>query len=318
MQKRLNRFPCPSLWGFQAVLCNMLYCTMSTIVGCCFLLKEYSSEEHHHSTKVPTVRKYFLTESLCFLFTIFIQLLSLISLNLSASLGTYSFHRLKHICQVSTFLPVFPQQTQHWWLLAWLQWSFMKEGTSATSVLLQPRDRSSFRFICPLGLQRSPLIVSAIEDWHSSVQCQAAKNKSNWLLASVIGWLVAMACLAAATLRRADRAALGWWMSICLELLQWLDRAVSGCLPWCKHKQKAREFNPHPGEIFAFIYGQDRKRQKVGKGITKQIKTSAQFLMLNISGVGERQGGSSYQSVVPLTALTLPCYSVLHILSVCW
>lgn len=194
------------------MLCNTLYSTTPTIVGSCFLLKEYSSEEHLHITKVPTDRKYFLTESLCFLFTIFILLLSLTSLNLSVSLGTYSFHRLKHICQVPTFLPVIPQQTQHWWLLAWLRWSFMKKGTSATSVLLQPRDRSSFSFISPLGLQRSPLIISVIEDWHSSVQCQAAKNKSNWLLASVIGWLVAMACLAATTLRRADpdRATLGW------------------------------------------------------------------------------------------------------------
>lgn len=121
---------------------------------------------------------------------------------------------LKHICQISAFLPVFPQQTLHWWLLVWLRWSFMKEGTSATSVLFQPRDRSYFSFICPLGLQRSPLIISVIEDWHTSVQCQAAKNNSNWLLASVIGWLVAMACLTATTLRRADRAALGWWSAL--------------------------------------------------------------------------------------------------------
>lgn len=85
-----------------------------------------------------------------------------------------------------------------------------ERGDICHLVLLQPRDRSSFSFICPLGLQRSPLIVSVIEDWHRSVQYQAAKNKSNWLLASVTSWLVAMACLAATTLRRADRAALGW------------------------------------------------------------------------------------------------------------
>lgn len=67
-----------------------------------------------------------------------------------------------------------------------------------------------------------------IEDWHSSVLCQAAKNKSSWLLASVIGWLVAMACLAATILKRADRAALGWW---CSSALNFTTMAVS-CYLW--------------------------------------------------------------------------------------
>ena len=132
------------------------------------------------------------------------------------SFGTYSFHRLKDICHVSTFLPVIPQQTQHWSLLARLRWSFMKEGGlphichSSTppawgQILFQLHQSPSPRSH-PLGFQRSSLIASVIEDWHSSMRCQAAKNKSNWLLASVIGWLVAMACLAATTVRHADRA----------------------------------------------------------------------------------------------------------------
>ena len=68
------------------MFCNTLYSAMSRIVRSCFLLKEYSTKEHHHSIKVPTDRKYFLTESLCFLFPVFILLLPLISSNLSVSL----------------------------------------------------------------------------------------------------------------------------------------------------------------------------------------------------------------------------------------
>lgn len=60
------------------------------------------------------------------------------------------------------------------------------------------------------------------------MQCQAAKNKSNWLLASVIGWLVAMACLAATTLGHAGRAALGWW---CSSALDFTTMAVA-CYLW--------------------------------------------------------------------------------------
>lgn len=59
---------------------------MSRIVRSCILLKEYSTKVHHHSIKVPTDRKYFLTERLRFLFPIFTLLLPLISLNLSVCL----------------------------------------------------------------------------------------------------------------------------------------------------------------------------------------------------------------------------------------
>lgn len=105
---------------------------------------------------------------------------------------------------------------------------------SASSIPPSPRS-------CPLGFQRSFLIVSVIEDWHSSMPCQAAKNKSNWLLANVIGWLVAIACLAATTVRRADHATSVLWWSSASNLT---TMAVSHYL-WMSSLVQTRESQRH-------------------------------------------------------------------------
>lgn len=177
----------------------------------------------------------------------------------------------------------------------------------------------------PLSASSVPLafkghLLSFLWSKTGTVACSVRLPKINqigsWPV-SLVGWLPWHAWL---LLPWGVPTVLLWGGDVHLPwiLLQWLYRAICAYLLWCKHKQKARAFNLYSGEIFAFIYGQDRKRQEVAKGITNQIKTSAQILMLNISGVGERQSGSLYQSIVPLTALTSPCYSVPQALSVCW
>lgn len=198
------------------------------------------------------------------------------------SLGTYCVCRLKDSCHVSTFLPVISQQMQHWWLLAWLWWSFTKEGGlpnichSSTlpawgQILFQLHQSPSPRSH-PLGFQRSSLIFSVIEDWHSSMRCQAAKNKSNWLLASVIVWLVAMACLAATTVRRADRATFVQW---CSSALNFTTMAVPSYL-WISSpvqtqtKGKGASFLSRRGFCLPLRAGQ--KRQEERKGVTNQIE----------------------------------------------
>lgn len=135
-----------------------------------------------------------------------------------------------------------------------------------------------------------------------SVRLPKINQIGSWPV-SLVGWLPWHAWL---LLPWGMPAVLLWGGGVHLPwiLLQWLYLAICGYLHWCKHKQKARAFNSYPEEIFAFVYGQGRKRQGVGKGITNQIKRSAQFLMLNISGVGKRQNAFLYESVVPLTALT--------------
>lgn len=212
--------------------------------------------------------------------------------HLCFSLGTYSFHRLKDICHVSTFLSVILQQTQRWWLLVWLWWSFTKEGGlpnichSSTppawgQILFQLHQSPSSRSH-PLGFQRSSFIVSVIEDWHSRMRCQAAKNKSNWLLASVIGWLVAMACLAATTVRCADRATFVQW---CSSALNFTTMAVS-CYLWISSlvqtQAKGKGISFISRRYFYLHLRAEQKRQEEGKRITNQIKRSAWFLMLNI------------------------------------
>lgn len=148
---------------------------------------------------------------------------------------------------------------QHWLLLVWLQWSFGKEGVlpnichssipPAWGQILFQLHQSPSPTSHPLVFQRSFLIVSVIEDWHCCMQCQAAKNKSIWLLASVVvGWLPWHAWLL-----------LPWgvptMLLLCVDvhlpwiLLQWLFRVICGYLPWCKHKQKARAFHFYPEDM---------------------------------------------------------------------
>lgn len=78
------------------------------------------------------------------------------------------------------------------------------------------------------------------------MQSQAAKNKSNWLLASVIGWLVAIACLAATTVRHADRAT---FVQSCSSALNFttgcrysLYRVICGYLPWTNTRNSQGDF----------------------------------------------------------------------------
>lgn len=317
MQKRLNRSPCTSLWGFQAVLYNTLYSTMSTMVGSCFLLKEYSSEEHHHSTKVPTDRKYFLTESLCFLFTIFIlllshifrPLLSLLLLTFSIDLNTFAWSQPFSQSSPSKHSPggCWHDCDGHSW-----KWGHLPPQCSS-SPGTDPLSASSV----PLAFKGH--LLSFLWSKTGTVVCSVRLPKINqigsWPV-SLVGWLPWHARL---PLPQGVPTLLLWVGGAHLPwiLLQWLDQAICGYPPWCKHKWKARAFNSYPGEIFAFTYGQDRKRQGVGEGITNQIKRSAQFLMLNISGVGDRQISVPVSSS-PDSSHLCPCYSVLHALSVFW
>lgn len=143
------------------MFCNTLYSTMSRIVRSCFLLKECSTKELHHSIKVPTDRKYFLTETLCFLFPILILFLPLISLNLSVSplVLTVSVD-LKTVAMFQPFSQSSPSKcsTGGYWR-GCDGHSQRREGyqTSATPVLFQPGDRSSFSFISPLLPEVIPL-----------------------------------------------------------------------------------------------------------------------------------------------------------------
>lgn len=156
-----------------------------------------------------------------------------------------------------------------------------------TPVVLQPGGRSSFSSISPLGFQRSPLIVPVIEDWHSSMRCQAVKNKSNWLPFSVMGWLIAMACLAATPMRHAGPATCVQWCSSALHLLQWLYGVSHGYL-WCKHKQKGVSFLSRRDSCLHLRVGWKRKEE--GKGITNQIGKcmffNGQYLMFMELGRG--------------------------------
>lgn len=176
--------------------------------------------------------------------------------------------------------------------MAAMVWSFMKEGglpnichsstPPAWGQILFQLHQSPSPSSHPLGFQRSSHIVSVIEDWHSSTWCQAAKNKSNWLLASVIGWLVAMARLAATTVRRADRATFVWW---CSSALNFTTMAVS-CYLWLSSlvqtQAKGKGISFISRRYFRLHLRAGQKRQEEGRGITNQIKRSAQFLMLNI------------------------------------
>lgn len=78
------------------------------------------------------------------------------------------------------------------------------------------------------------------------MQYQAAKNKSNWLLASVIGWLVAIACLAATTMRRADRATSVQSCSSALNFTTGcryrLYYVICGYLPWTNTRNSQGDF----------------------------------------------------------------------------
>lgn len=160
MQKRLNKPPCPSLWGCWVVFCNMVYSPVSRIVRSCFLLKEYSTKKHHHSVEVPIDMKDFLTESLYFFFPIFILLLPLISLNLSVSLLVLTLSDLKTFAMSWPFAQPSPSQYSTGCCWHGCSGHSVKREcyqTSATPVFLQPGDRSSFSFIGPLLPEVIPL-----------------------------------------------------------------------------------------------------------------------------------------------------------------
>lgn len=185
------------------------------------------------------------------------------------SLGTYTFHGLTDMCLnlSPSFHPVNISFTDGCWH-DWTSWLFLEEGGlpnichSGTllawgQTLFQLHQFPSPRS-CPLGFQRSSLIVSVIEGWHSSrMQSQAAKNKSNWLLASVIGWLVAIACLAATTVRHADRAT---FVQSCSSALNFttgcryrLCRVICRYLLWTNTRNSQR---------FFYFYQKARQRRQ--------------------------------------------------------
>lgn len=242
---------------------------MSRIVRSSSLFIASSTEEHCHIIKDPTDRKYFMLGCLNSLLLILILLFSLISLKLCFSLLALTpFMVLQTCLNLSpSFHPVNISFTDGCWH-DWTSWLFLEEGGlpnichSGTllawgQTLFQLHQFPSPRS-CPLGFQRSSLIVSVIEGWHSSrMQSQAAKNKSNWLLASVIGWLVAIACLAATTVRHADRAT---FVQSCSSALNFttgcryrLCRVICRYLLWTNTRNSQR---------FFYFYQKARQRRQ--------------------------------------------------------